>query len=115
MLIKCPECKQTISSTVDACPHCGYKISEEQKKRAIEEAVTVPSKNQTQSDYKSQGSFGAGFAIGFFLSFIGLIIAHAIKQSKTKRGALAGFIVEIGIGLIVLLVFAVIATIKYMR
>ncbi len=30
-LIKCPECKKKISDTVQACPHCGYVLSESEK------------------------------------------------------------------------------------
>ena len=29
-LIICPECKKQISDTVDSCPSCGYKISEDE-------------------------------------------------------------------------------------
>jgi len=28
-LIKCPECKKEISTTAEACPHCGALINEE--------------------------------------------------------------------------------------
>ncbi|MBE6151282.1 MAG: zinc ribbon domain-containing protein [Firmicutes bacterium] len=27
-LIKCPECKKDVSSTINKCPHCGYKIKD---------------------------------------------------------------------------------------
>ena len=30
-LIKCPECGGSISSTVDACVHCGFKLTLESK------------------------------------------------------------------------------------
>lgn len=26
MIQKCTECKQTVSSDADACPHCGYRM-----------------------------------------------------------------------------------------
>lgn len=29
-LIKCPECNKEISSTIDKCIHCGFKIHQEQ-------------------------------------------------------------------------------------
>ena len=32
-LIICPECKKQISDTVNACPHCGYKITQYQPHR----------------------------------------------------------------------------------
>lgn len=41
-LIRCPECKQPMSSTLKACPHCGYVVSDEEKIKALEEAVDNP-------------------------------------------------------------------------
>ena len=41
-LIKCPECQQPISSTVKSCPHCGYVLSDEEKIKALEEALDNP-------------------------------------------------------------------------
>ncbi len=34
-LIRCPECNKKISSTVSACPRCGYQISPEEMKKAV--------------------------------------------------------------------------------
>ena len=31
-LIKCPDCGKAISDTVDACPKCGYKFTEDKKR-----------------------------------------------------------------------------------
>lgn len=45
------------------------------------------------------GSFGLGFAAGFFGGCIGFILVLAIaKGPETKRGAKIGFIVSIVIG-----------------
>ena len=37
-LMKCPDCKKKISDTVDACPNCGCKITDEQRGIAMKEA-----------------------------------------------------------------------------
>ena len=111
-LIKCPECKKTISSTVDSCPHCGYKLSNAEKELALAEAevnppsieekptTTVINNNQT-SVPKDEGSGGGGFVLGILLGIFGLIIAIAVGKSKTKSGAVGGFIVQAIIGLII--------------
>jgi hypothetical protein len=31
-LITCPECKGSVSDSIDSCPHCGYKIKQSQAK-----------------------------------------------------------------------------------
>jgi len=47
------------------------------------------------------GSFGLGFAAGFFGGCIGFILVLAIaKGPETKRGAKIGFLVSIVIGAI---------------
>ena len=51
------------------------------------------------SEYE-EGSYWAGFALGFFLGLIGLIIAIAIDKSETKRGAVTGFIISIVISVV---------------
>ena len=104
MLIKCPECKKTISSSAEACPHCGYRMSKEEKDKAIDDAVTNPPKEEIR--YEDEGSAGGGFALGFFLGLIGLIIAIAINKSATRKGAVAGFFVQFFIGLFFVLIYA---------
>jgi len=39
-LLKCPECGKDVSSTLDACPHCGYKINK--KEEIIKENIDKP-------------------------------------------------------------------------
>ena len=51
-------------------------------------------------EYRDQGSYGAGFALGFFLGLIGLIIAMAIDKPETRRGAVTGFIVSLVISIV---------------
>ncbi len=41
-VIRCPECQQPMSSTLKACPHCGYVLSNEEKIKALEEVVDNP-------------------------------------------------------------------------
>ena len=37
-----------------------------------------------------EGSYGGGFALGFLLGLVGLIIAIAIDKPLTKKGVLLG-------------------------
>jgi hypothetical protein len=56
---------------------------------------------------ETNGSFGLGFAAGFFGGCIGLILVRVIaKGSETKRGATIGFVVQAAIGLVLRLVLA---------
>lgn len=117
-LIKCPECKGTISSTVDSCPHCGYRLSLTEKEAAIADAEINPPKtpsSNTQTQFpnstnssvvEDEGSSGGGFALGFLLGIIGLIIAIAIGKKNTKSGAVGGFVLQAIIGLVIWLCFA---------
>ena len=41
-MIKCPECRKSISSEATACPKCGKPISEATKKKALERARQPP-------------------------------------------------------------------------
>ena len=34
-LIKCPECKEEISDTVNACPKCGFTLKKKNGKAAL--------------------------------------------------------------------------------
>ena len=53
-------------------------------------------------------SFGGGFALGFLLGLIGLIIAFAIGGGNVRRGAGYGLltyvIISVFVGIVVLLV-----------
>ena len=46
------------------------------------------------------GSYGGGFALGFFLGVIGLIIAIAINKEQTRKGAVTGFLVSLGLSVV---------------
>ena len=108
-LIRCPECKRIISSTVEACPHCGYRLSDAEKEIALEDAKNNPidvgyetTATTTQnSEPEDEGSSGAGFALGLLLGIFGLLIALAVGKKNTKSGALGGFIIQALIGLFI--------------
>lgn len=40
-IIKCPECNGKVSTEADACPNCGYKITKEDKQKALETTKTL--------------------------------------------------------------------------
>ena len=90
-LIRCLECKKTVSTTLDACPHCGFKLSKEDKEEALEEAIDEK-RSKSEED---EGSFGGGFALGFILSVIGLIVAICAGGKATRNGAVIGFFIQI--------------------
>lgn len=47
-----------------------------------------------------EGSFGAGFALGFFLGIIGIVIAVALDKKQTLKGSAIGCLTAIGIGFV---------------
>ena len=111
-LIRCPECNKAISSTVDSCPHCGYRLTQMEIDQALEEARrnpvsidqqpgTVIVRNEIGSDdSEGRGIWGGGFVLGFLLGLIGLIIGVCCEK-KTRKGAIAGFLVQFVIGIII--------------
>lgn len=46
------------------------------------------------------GSYGGGFALGFLLGVIGLIVAIAINKEQTRKGAVTGFLVSLGLSVV---------------
>ncbi len=55
-------------------------------------------------DKMDKVSYGAGFALGFFLSIFGVITAICIDKPLTRQGAAAGFITGIFVGVVVYLI-----------
>lgn len=118
-LVRCKECHQVISSSVQFCPHCGYQYNEEERKELMKEAevhpVVVEAKKTsiTEEQYKEiarkeieeEGDFGIGIALGFLLSIIGLVIAVAIGKKKTIQGSAVGIGISVLLGLIVFLFY----------
>ena len=47
-----------------------------------------------------EGSYGGGFALGFLLGLAGLIIAIAINKEQTKKGAITGYRIQLGIAVV---------------
>lgn len=47
------------------------------------------------------GSYVGGFLLGFILGVIGLIIALAINKEQTKKGAITGFLVSLGMSIVI--------------
>lgn len=50
-----------------------------------------------------EGSYGGGFALGFLLGLAGLIIAIAINKEQTKKGAITGYLIQLGIAVVVVI------------
>ena len=50
--------------------------------------------------YENQGSYGAGFALGFILALLGLIGCYIWGGEQTKRGAGHGFLARIGVAVL---------------
>ena len=60
---------------------------------------------KVEDDIQEEGSFLVGFALAYFLTFIGCIIALLIDKPRTKKGAIWGLIFEFITALVVLMVF----------
>ena len=110
-LIRCPECRQPMSTTLDKCPHCGYELSDNEMEAAIEEAIVSPvrmkeeqKKTVVYDTKEDKGSFGGGFALGFFIGLIGVIVAACVGKKDTKSGALVGFVVQFVGGIILTII-----------
>jgi len=50
---------------------------------------------------ENEGSYSAGFVLGFFLGFIGLLIAFLSHKEETRKGSLVGFAFLVVLGIIV--------------
>ncbi|MCA9650049.1 MAG: hypothetical protein H6712_18105 [Myxococcales bacterium] len=57
----------------------------------------------TYSDVDA-GSYGLGIALGLVFSLIGFLLVAILGKEQTKRGALHGFLIRIGITILVVLI-----------
>lgn len=94
-LIRCPECKKMVSTTLDACPHCGFRLSKQDKEETLEEAIDNLIEDNDEKNIEDEGSFGGGFVLGFILSAVGLIVAICAGGKATRNGAVLGFFIQI--------------------
>lgn len=118
-LVHCPECGTEVSDSARTCPKCGYPLKPQVTPNAQPAPTYVqpqPTYVQPQPIYVQQpqptyapttnaGSMGLGFALGFFLSWVGLLIAYLTHAPLTKKGAIRGFITEIILGVIVSVIY----------
>jgi len=97
-LVHCPECGTEVSDATRTCPKCGYPLKPQATPNAQPEPTYVkpqpvyvqpqPMYVQPQPYYApntNAGSMGLGFALGFFLSWVGALIAYLTHASLTKK------------------------------
>ena len=78
-LINCPECNKNISDTVDACPHCGFKLSNK--------IIVTQENEKTQKPTKSvQISSKTGCLVMVILSIITILLWVGLFHSCTNTG-----------------------------
>ncbi len=114
---KCPECGNEILFTEHdkfvKCPECDFK----QKNPKYEEESFIDKEFEQLSNDKKiiyvvkekepqdVGSFGLGFCLSFFFGIIGLIIGLFGKE-KTRKGAGIGFLINIIIAFLLVILYA---------
>jgi hypothetical protein len=87
----------------------GFKLAQRELKRDINPDGTINSKklkNYLDSDYESRGFHFGGFALGFFLGLIGVLIAYLINDDKKRarvKWAWLGLAILVGLELIIVL------------
>jgi len=104
----CKKCGKEIGASADYCGICQREINSAKaainKKFCKNCGASIPQSavycsycnklaNINTTTYRDVGSFGAGWALGFLLGVIGLIIALCIGKEETMRGAKWGFII----------------------
>ena len=99
--MKCPVCSENLDSKANFCPICGHKITEKERFAYAEELMAHPEMAEApdfENDYepiqKPVGSWFGGVMLGFWLTFIGVMIAFLTRGKSTKRGAVIGFLVS---------------------
>ena len=75
-------------------------------------SVSRPSYSSSSSGYVDEGSTAVGVVLVLFLNWIGLIIAAITRKRKTTKAAIITFLVEIGLGIILSVLFFVLVYLK---
>ena len=94
----CSKCGAQCEDNEKFCHNCGSSLE-----------VGQNYNNYNNNNYNneqqpvSDGTLVGGFALGFFLALIGLVIALVACKKQTKTGAIVGFVLTVIINLIVLL------------
>lgn len=64
---------------------------------------TAPSQQRRTVNYTyERGTYGGGFALGFLFGVTGIIVTIAVGMPKTRRGAVTGYFVRMGLSIIIL-------------
>lgn len=96
---------------------CGIAFSDDILKKYSRKYLVSDTMAHLESAYKElpensnsaeSGSFGSGFALGFLLGLIGLIIALCIGGNDRRKGAGAGFLTWMILDIIGLLIYMII-------
>ena len=57
--------------------------------------------------FEDEGNYGLGMIVGIVFSLLGLIIVLVAGKSATKRGAMHGFLIRLGLSFVMLAVTGV--------
>jgi len=57
--------------------------------------------------YEEEGNYGLGMIVGLVFSLLGLIIVAIAGKAATRRGALHGFLIRLGLGVLMLMITGV--------
>lgn len=74
-LIKCPDCKKKISDSVEKCPKCGCKLSED---------MIIEAKNKKERGRKKKRVIIIFSLIFTFLIVVGLTTAYFVNENNKK-------------------------------
>lgn len=80
-LIKCPECRSTVSNKAEACPHCGLPLKDLKRGGLLEAINSGPPGKLWRGEYPLPAAFWAAF-VGVLLAFNLLISAVADRLAQ---------------------------------
>jgi len=101
---KCPECGGKVSSTLDTCPHCGYRLKEVVEPEVID-VIDTPKEvvlaNRKKCDNETigivlliVGVVATGFIVGIFLIVIGALMWVDASNNNKNTHEIASYDVE---------------------